>query len=46
MPETNPAARLLENLKESGLDFVSLRIGEIYSIPLPEAVIIEDIDIF
>jgi len=44
--EANPASRLLEELQEGGLDFVELGIGEIYAIPLAEAVVIEDIDIF
>ena len=44
--EPNPATRLLEGLKEGGLDFVELGIGEIYAVPLTEAVGIEEIDIF
>ena len=44
--EVNPATRLLEELKEGGLDFVESGIGEIYAIPLSEAVVIEEIDIF
>lgn len=43
---SNPASCLLEVLMEGGLDFVKLGIGEIYSIPLPEAVVIEEIDDF
>ena len=44
--EPNPAASLLEGLKEGGLDFIGSGLGEIYSIPLSEAVLAEDIDVF
>jgi len=44
--EPEPARRLLEELNEGGLDFIGLGIGEIYAVPLSEAVIIENVDIF
>ena len=44
--EQNPAARLLENLKEGGLDFAEKDIGEIYTIPLAEAFVTEEVDFF
>ena len=44
--ESKPATRLLEVLKEGGLEFADLDIGEIYTIPLSESVVIEEIDMF
>lgn len=44
--EPNSVERLLEGLSEGGLEFDKLDIGAIYTIPLSEAVVIEDIDIF
>ena len=44
--DSKPATSLLEGLAEGGLDFAGKGIGEIYAVPLTEAVIIEDLDIF
>ena len=41
----NPASRLIDILNESGLDFAGLSIGEIYTVRLSEAVVVEEIDI-
>ena len=41
----NPASRLIDILNEAGLDFAGLSIGEIYTIRLLEAVVVEEIDI-
>jgi len=44
--DPRPASRLLEALEEGGLDFAGKSLGEIYTVPLSEAVVIEDIDIY
>ena len=41
----NPASRLIEILDEAGLDFAGLSVGEIYTIKLSEAVVVENIEI-
>lgn len=42
----DPAKRLLEALSEGGLEFAEFGIGEIYSIPLTEAVVIDEVEMF
>lgn len=44
--DPDPAESLMEALESAGLDFVGSGIGEMYSLPLSEAVIIEDMDVF
>ncbi|MCD6307529.1 MAG: hypothetical protein J7M24_00890 [Candidatus Latescibacteria bacterium] len=44
--DPEPAKLLLDALDEGGLDFVDVGIGEIYSLPLAEAVVIEEVDFF
>lgn len=41
-PERNSAERLLEILEEGGIDFTGSSLGEIYEIPLGQAVILEE----
>jgi len=44
--DSKPASLLLEELSEGGLDFVGESLGEIYALPLGQAVLNEEIDIF
>jgi len=44
--DQEPVKLLLEALEEGGLDFVDAGIGEVYSLLLTEAVVIEQVDIF
>ena len=41
-PEPNTAESLLEILQEGGIDFTGSALGEIYEIPLGQAVILEE----
>jgi len=41
-PERNSAERLLQILEEGGIDFTGSALGEIYEIPLGQAVTIEE----
>ena len=38
----NPAGILLDVLEKGGIDFIGSALGEIYDIPLGEAVILEE----
>lgn len=43
--DPQPAVSLIKQLNDAGIDFVGLKIGEIYTIRLDESVLVDEIDI-
>ena len=44
--DSDPASRLIEELRGGGLDFTGLSLGEVYTVPLAESIVIDDFDVF
>jgi hypothetical protein len=43
--EHEPVKRLIEELREAGIDFTEKNIGEIYLVKLDEAFVIDEIEL-
>lgn len=44
--DSEPVTSFIEALDGSGIDFTGEGLGEIYAVPLTEAIVIEDLDVF